>query len=246
MSLFSALLLQSLVAPWRADAQPNSSEASPGLVSRRTAGPLPALTNGTSSDQSLPFLAAAGGTLRIVDCQGFTRAMQSAEPGQLSRVEVSVSSQSPEPVEVELKQVGNNFSQRVVSQNGLAVFENVPPGTFEISVSDSAAEVGAIAIGASTFGTMATSAVGVGAAVAVAGGATGAVVGLSEVIDSLESNNSPDSTPTPAPPSPPPPVDPTPIPSDDCAVCDPDTEPPPLDQDDFFPAQSTQQLSPSS
>lgn len=151
-------------------------------------------------------------------------------------------SQSPEPIEVELKQVGNNFSQRVVSQNGLAIFENVPPGTFEISVSGSVAEIGTIAIGASTFGTVVTSAVGVTAGVAVAGGATGTVVGLSEVIDSLDSDNSPDPTPTPAPP----PVEPTPIPSDDCAICDPDAEPPPLDQDDFFPAQSTQQLSPSS
>ncbi len=192
--------------------------------------------------QEIPGAAAALSVLRIVDCQGFTRAVQQVDPGQVSRVEVSVPSHPDTPTEVQLSNVGNNFSQVAMTNNGMAVFSNVPPGTFEIAVAGTGAELGAIAVGTVAFEAGVTTAVGIASGIVAGGAVTGAVIGTTEIVDSGGSSGS---SPPPVPTRPPSTPAPTPAPPADCAVCDPDAEPPALDQEDFFPEAQTLKLSPS-
>lgn len=192
--------------------------------------------------QEVVGAGAAVAALRIVDCQGFTRATQQIDPGQVSRVEVSIPSNPVGSIEVQLKQVGTDFVQRAVSQNGIAIFENIPPGTFEISAAGSGVELGAITVGSMAFEAGVTTAVGIASGITTGGAVAGAAIGTTEIVNPSGSSNG-NTSPTPTPlPTPPPP---TPTPPVDCAVCDPDDEPPPLNQDDFFPKSQQVELSPS-
>lgn len=200
--------------------------------------------------QCLPQLALAQ-ALVIADCQGFTRATRSAQPGTTNRVEVQVNN-APDGSRVSLTNAANGSVTESVAMNGVAVFEQVPPGVFTISTVQPGVTLGAITIsgvGAATTFTALTAGV-----VAAGAGAGAAAVGVVAAADTLNENSNDDgpedipTSPTPEPTPQPPVVTPTPVPTvpqdDGCPACDPDAEPPVLDPFDPPASSQTQQLSP--
>jgi hypothetical protein len=169
----------------------------------------------------------------IMDCQGFTRATQTTQPGTLTTVNVQVEAiagGAAEGAQVTLTNAltGQQFQTTVSS--GVASFQSVPAGTFTIQAASETLSMGLIEFAPIGFSPVVAG--GVGAAV-IGGGSAGLVgIGVT-VADQIDgSNNSAEPTPIPTPPPAPQPPPPPPLAPDECRTCDPDAEPEPLD--DFF------------
>ena len=182
---------------------------------------------------SLALLATSSNALAqsilINDCLGFTRATRQVAPGESSKVQVEVSTQSgtaSNGSELKLTNAvsGENYSAQ--SANGMATFERVPSGVYTLSASDSTLKVGGVWLGA----TAPSVALATGAALLTGGAAAGGVAGIAVAVDNA-TGGSPGGVPTPAPTA-----SPTATP---CPVCNPDIEPTPID--DFFGDKSAQQ-----
>ncbi|RMG41870.1 MAG: hypothetical protein D6719_07670, partial [Candidatus Dadabacteria bacterium] len=97
--------------------------------------------------------------LVITDCQGFTRAVQSVEPGQLSNVEINVTDALGNPadgIQVQLTNSATGEVTTAVAKNGVATFENLSSGTFSVSSSATGASIGSVSV--STVGVTAVTA----------------------------------------------------------------------------------------
>ncbi len=137
---------------------------------------------------ALPQLAHA--QLVVTDCYGFTRAVQNVDAGSLSNVEVSVNDALGNPLngtEVTLTNSVTGEITTVVSQNGVATFSNIAPGTFSVSTAATGASVGTVSVATASVGTVAAAGA-VGATAAVGGGAA---VGAVAATENVTSGNSP-------------------------------------------------------
>ncbi len=177
-----------------------------------------------------PALSRAQSIL-ITDCQGFTRVAQKVKANSLNNIEVQVSNsaqQATEQVQVTLTNSVTGQSVTASAQNGVAVFQNIAPGSFSVTSSAAGVSFASITVAPVALSTVAAVGVVTGGAVVGGGAATGIVIGTTEIVDQVQNKNSePEPTPTPLPPTPTPQATPTP----DCA-CDPNAEPEPID--DFF------------
>jgi len=173
-------------------------------------------------------LPCAALELRIVDCDGVTRASQRVDPATRNRVEVEVRDSSGQPANGQEVSVTNATTGQIVTAtalNGVVVFPELAPGVWSMTSSASGLVFSSVAIGADL--TLAAASAALGGAVLVGGGVT---VGVVEVVDQIDGGSSNDQgVPTPLPTMLPTPL-PTPLPCN----CDPDEDAPELDEDDFF------------
>lgn len=210
-------------------------------------------------------------SLMIFDCQGFTRAIQKVQPNVGSRLELQV--QGAESSQSAQVTITNNVTGETLSaqtQNGVAVFNNVPPGSFTVGATGANTTLGAVTIAPMTVST-AAAATALGTTTVVGGGA--AAGGTIVVDDTLNlgitsptnQGDAPPDTTTPGGEDPATPVDQSPetppaeLPpttsnpgnggsDQECTTCDPLEDPPDLSQEDFFgtaPARS-RMVSPAS
>lgn len=171
-------------------------------------------------------------SLLIMDCQGFTRAAQEVKAGSLNRIEVSiaggVSSNLPHASNIKLVNAVTGESFSAETSGGVAVFENVPPGTFTLESATEGLRMGALWIGPMEVAPALAAGVAIGAGTVGAGAVAGIGVAVAEVSSSGGGGSSFPPAPVPQPPQPPPTIAPPPS----CATCNPNARPDPLD--DFF------------
>lgn len=180
--------------------------------------------------------------LLITDCQGFTRAVQSLNPGSLGKVNINVADALGNPadgIEVTLTNSATGEVTTAVSQNGIASFSNVTAGSFSVGSSTAGTAIGSVTVGTMGVGTVAAS--GVVAATGAVGGGAAVTVG-SKVEDAVNNvigignDDRIDPTPTPVrtpliPTDPDNDISPTPIPTPlptPIYECDPKVTPKPL------------------
>lgn len=216
----------------------------------------------------LPTLGQAQ-SLMIFDCQGFTRAIQKVQPNMGSRLELQV--QGAESTQSAQVTITNNVTGQTLTaqaQNGVAVFENIPPGSFTVGATGANTTLGAVSIAPMTVSTAAATAA-VGTTTVVGGGAAagGAVVvddTLNLGITAPANEESPPQEgepgsgdpldPVEPDPETPPVEEPPPTTGEDggggseCTTCAPDEDPPSLNEEDFFgpPLEEGRMISPAS
>ncbi len=199
-------------------------------------------------------------SLVVLDCQGFTRAAQKTDPGLKSKVQVKVSSTGTpaDGAHVQLTNVATSDVVSVVSEQGLATFENLPSGTYVLKVAESNLVIETVTVGSMGVGAIAAGGALLGAGLGGGAAVTGVVAGTSDLVDNIGGNNGGTSgnngnggednsgTPTPAPTVPtaePTPRAPAPTPTP-CPACDPEANPPSLDDQNDFMAAPGKVLSP--
>jgi hypothetical protein len=173
--------------------------------------------------------------LVINDCNGFTRAVeQVGDNARNIELDVSGSQGNVSGARVSLRNDITGEFRFSAAKGGKVVFAKVPPGIYTIATEQTGLILGAIKFSPlAALGAVGSSVIG---GLVVGGGAVIGVVGVEAIREATDGDPGAAPTPTPNP-------EPTP---DDCAVCDPDSSPPPLDEEDFAdaPAQAPA-LSPS-
>lgn len=175
--------------------------------------------------------------LIINDCNGFTRAVeQVGDKARNIELDVSSAQGNVSSARVSLTNDVTGEVHYAAAKGGKVTFGNVMPGIYTVGTGETNLIIGAIKFSPlPILGTAGSTIVG---ALVVGGGATAGIIGVDAIVDATEGDPG-DSPPPPTP-------TPEPLP-DDCAVCDPDASPPPLDEDDFSDLPTdTARLSPAS
>ena len=171
-------------------------------------------------------------SITITDCHGFTRAVKEVSHNVPTRVEVNLTTTSGSVAEGSTITLTNAVTGKSISttvHSGVAVFDSVPPGVFSIGVpTGDSIELATISLSGVAFstGTAATALLGVGAL--TVGGIAGGVQIYNHSAGSNGRSSGGDTLPPQTPPSAP--VPPT---TPNCH-CDPNENPPSIDQNDFF------------
>jgi len=162
--------------------------------------------------------------LVINDCNGFTRAFE--QVGNDARnIQFDVSGVQGGDVSGARVSLTNNVTGDIryaAAKSGRVAFSNVLPGAYTVATEATGLIVGAISFSPVPLLGIAGSTL-VGGTV-VGGGIVGAILGVDAIIEATDGDPGAPPAPTPTP---------EPTPDDDCAVCDPDASPPPLDESDF-------------
>lgn len=176
--------------------------------------------------------------LVINDCNGFTRAVEKVG-SDARNVQFEVAGSEGGNVSGARVSLTNNATGEIrfaAAQGGKVHFGNVMPGIYTVATEQTGLILSSISFSPLPILGVAGSTL-VGGAV-VGGGAAGGIIGVDAIVKATDGD--PGSPPTPTP-------TPTPEPTpDECSVCDPDANPPPLDESDFADAfEQSSALSPS-
>jgi len=161
--------------------------------------------------------------LLINDCNGFTRAAENVT-GKPQRVQFDVSSAQGNVSNARIS-LTNDITGEVrfaAAKGGNVTFFDVLPGVYTVATEEQGLTIGAIKFTPMyLLGGPLSTVVG---GLVVGGGVAGGIIGVNAIADATDGNPGAEPTPEPTP---------TPAPTDDCTACNPDEEPPPLDEGAF-------------
>ncbi|GEM_PF-6101490 len=125
------------------------------------------------------LILAEGGTITVKDTSGFVRAEENIS-SQFGSIEFSVLNETGEAAEGAIVTITNEATGEIIqttAENGVALFQNLLPGTYIVSSSEMGLTFTTVAISGGSTGITILPAL---AGVAIAGGAT---VGIVELTD---------------------------------------------------------------